>query len=65
MLPKWLPKPLRKLINLVDDPFDNLKHWLYRDRVLKGDWRYRIRVPMANKNYYGFEIAVYKKGEKK
>lgn len=61
---KWLRDRLKKLINLVDNPIDNLKHWLWRDRHLKGDWYYRIRVPMKNKGYYGFEVVLYKKANK-
>ena len=60
-----LRKKLKKFLNLVDNPIDNIKHWLYRNRQIKGDWWYRIRVPMKNKGYFGFEIAIYKKGEKK
>ena len=58
---KRLLNALKKLINLLDNPIDNLKHWLYRDRKIKGNWWYRIKVPMANKGYYGIELAVYKK----
>lgn len=61
---RWLQKKLKKLINLIDDPIDNLKHWLWRDRPIKNGWRYRIRVPMKNKYYYGFEITIYKEKQK-
>ena len=66
---KWLLENLKKLINIIDTPFDKLKTWLWRDRPIKNGWRYRIRVPMKNNHYYGFEIAIYNpkksKGEKK
>jgi hypothetical protein len=26
-LPSWIPKPVRWVINRLDDPFDNFKHW--------------------------------------
>lgn len=50
---KWLKKH-------YDDPIDNLKHWLWRDTPLKNGWRLRVRVPMKNKKYYGFEISIRK-----
>lgn len=27
MLPRWIPKRIRKIINKWDDPIDNFKHW--------------------------------------
>lgn len=27
MLPRWIPKPIRWIINRLDDPFDNFKYW--------------------------------------
>ena len=60
---KWLRKKLGKLINWLDNPIDNLKHALWRERRIKGNWYYRIRVPMKNKGYFGIEIAILKKGD--
>lgn len=56
---------IKKILNKIDDPIDNLKHWLWRDRPICGKWRGRIRLPMKNKGYFGFEIAIYKERSKK
>jgi hypothetical protein len=58
---KWLLEKLKKLINIVDNPIDNLKHWLWSDTEIKNGWYLRIRVPMKNKSYYGFEITIHRK----
>lgn len=39
-LPDWLPKPLRKLINILDDPLDNFKHWWRGYHVIFGKTYY-------------------------
>ncbi len=52
-MPKWL----KWLINRIDDPIDNLKHALYGVHSIFG-LCIRVRVPMKNKNYYGFEIRL-------
>lgn len=57
---KWWRKKLQKLINSIDDPIDNLKHFLWSKWKLKNGWVLRIRVPMKNKNYFGFEITITK-----
>lgn len=60
---QWLLKKLKKLINFVDDPVDNLKHWLWHEWNLKNGWIFRVRVPMKNKKYYGFEAVITKRKE--
>lgn len=61
MKSKLLPKKLRQLINIIDTPIDKMKHWLWRDRPLTKNFNYRIRVPMKNKGYYGFELTIYRR----
>lgn len=58
---KWLLKKLKNLKNWLDNPIDNLKHKLYGEHSLGKNYYLRIKVPMKNKKYYGFEIAVIKK----
>lgn len=57
----WLKKKLNDLINYIDDPFDNLKHYLFGYHKIFGKC-VLIKVPMKNKNYYGFEIRIVEKG---
>lgn len=54
---KWIKKKLRQFINIIDTPFDKLKHFLYGYHKIFGIC-FSIKVPMKNKNYYGFEIRI-------
>ena len=49
---------IKWLINRIDDPWDNFKHWLYGYHF---NGKIRIKIPMKNKNYYGFEIQYIRK----
>jgi hypothetical protein len=60
-----LKKKLKTLINFVDDPIDNLKHFLYGNHSISKNWELKVKVPMMGKKYYGFEIAIRRKDEKK
>lgn len=62
MIPKWIPKPIRWLINRLDDPFDNLKHYLYGYHRIFG-MCFKVRVPMANKKEWRFRIEKVKPDE--
>jgi len=51
-LPDWIPKPIRKLINVLDNPIDDVKHKLNGLEVnlwVLGTYKLRIDCLMANK----------------
>lgn len=37
-----VPKPIRWIINRIDDPIDWVKEWFYNDGKGRVVWRYRI-----------------------
>lgn len=42
---KWwhrVPKPIRWLINRIDDPIDWVKEWFYNEAQGRKIWKYRI-----------------------
>ena len=39
---------LRNFVNLIDDPFDNFKHWLNGEHCIFG-WCFRLRIPMRGR----------------
>jgi len=62
-LPDWIPKPIRKIINVLDNPIDDAKHWL-NGRIFFGRYKLRIDCLMANKPGPCRIIDLKKKGEK-
>lgn len=46
--PKWMPKWMKWIINRIDDPFDNLKHYLHGLEICLWGRIYKIRVYMSN-----------------
>lgn len=56
-LPDWIPKPIRWVINRIDDPFDNFKHWWHGHEFKLFGRCYKGRAYMANKpgTYWGIK----------
>lgn len=46
--PDWMPKWMKWIINRLDDPFDNFKHWFHGLEVCLWGKIYKCRAYMAN-----------------